>query len=722
MDGRQIWPRYHQLEVVRKILADAAGNGVGRKYLIQHSAGSGKSNSIAWAARQLIGVEHQGKAAFDSVIVITDRVVLDRQIDGTIRQFTQAASTVAHADRVGDLRRFIAEGKKIIVTTVQEFPFVLEDIGSGRRNRNFAIIIDEAHSGQGGKAGRVVNRALAGMTPDDANAVEQEEEDNEDKINRIIESRNLLANASYLTFTATPKNKTLEMFGIPEPQPDGRVRHLSFHNYSMKQAIQEGFIMDVLTNYTPVSRYFNVAKSIEDDPQFDSKRAQSKLRRYVENHEYAISQKAAIIVDHFTGSVFTPKKMGGEARAMVVADGVERAIRYHSAITELIKQRELPFRALVAFSGSRTVEGLYSQEASEAQLNGFPESNTAQRFQEDPYRILICADKFQTGYDEPLLHTMYVDKHLSGIRAVQTLSRLNRAHPKKSDTFVLDFLNSTDVIRESFEDYYRATILSDETDPDKLHDLKGGLDQAQVYFQSEVDNLTENWLKDEGRSAYEPILGVCVDRYMKLTEDQQVKFKGSAKSFTRLYGFLSQILPYSNAGWEKLSIFLNFLIPKLPAPEEDDLSKGILEAVDMESYRAEKQATAHIALADEDAEIDPAQAERSGGTQEPLMDFLSAILDEFNRTWGNSFSNPDSVSDIIKTMPGRVNEDQAYQNAKMHSDRQNARVEHDAAMKRQITALLRDNTELYKKYTEDPAFQDDLNEMIFKPTYHFDDR
>ena len=270
VDGRQIWPRYHQLEAVRKILADAKENGAGQKYLIQHSAGSGKSNSIAWAARQLIGVEHQAKAAFDSVIVITDRVALDRQINGTIRQFTQAASTVAHADRSGDLRRFIAEGKKIIVTTVHEFPFVLEDIGSGRRNRNFAIIIDEAHSGQGGKAGRVVNRALAGMTPDDANAVEQEEEDNEDKINRIIESRNLLANASYLTFTATPKNKTLEMFGIPEPQPDGRVRHLSFHNYSMKQAIQEGLIMDVLTNYTPVSRYFNVVKSIEDDPQFDS--------------------------------------------------------------------------------------------------------------------------------------------------------------------------------------------------------------------------------------------------------------------------------------------------------------------------------------------------------------------------------------------------------------------------------------------------------------------
>ena len=715
--GRQIWPRYHQLDVVRKILADAAENGARQKYLIQHSAGSGKSNSIAWVARQLIGVEHKGKTAFDSIIVITDRVVLDRQIDGTIRQFTQVASTVGHADRSGDLRRFIEEGKKIIITTVQKFPFIVKEIGDDHRDRAFAIIIDEAHSGQGGKAGRAVNRTLVGMTEEDEAEVEEEEEDNEDKINKIIESRRLLNNASYLAFTATPKNKTLELFGIPEPQPDGKVRHLPFHNYSMKQAIQEGFIMDVLTNYTPVSRYFSVVKNIDDDPQFDSKRAQSKLRRYVENHEYAINQKAAIIVDHFTDSLFTPKRMNGEARAMVVVDGVDRAIRYHNAIRELIQERRLPYRALVAFSGSRKVEGLYDQEVSEAQLNGFPESNTAKRFQEDPYRILVCADKFQTGYDEPLLHTMYVDKHLSGIRAVQTLSRLNRSHPKKSDTFVLDFLNSTDVIQESFSDYYRTTILSDETDPDKLHDLKGGLDQAQVYSQEEIDDLVQRYLNEEDRSTFEPILGGCVERYIKLTEDEQVRLKGSAKSFTRLYGFLSQILPYSNAGWEKLSIFLNFLIPKLPAPEEEDLSKGILEAVDMDTYRTEKQATVRIALEDEDAEIDPIQAERGGGIQPPLMELLSLILDEFNKTWGNSFSNPEHVTEMIKAMPDRVNEDEAYRNAKMHSDRENARVEHDAALKRQITAALRDNTELYKKYTEDQVFQDDLNEMIFNLTY-----
>ena len=708
-NNRQIWPRYHQLGVVRKLLSDAKENGAGRRYLVQHSAGSGKSNSIAWVARQLIGVEHEGSPAFDSIIVITDRRVLDRQINGTIRQFTQVASTVGHADRSGDLRRFITEGKKIIITTVQKFPFILDDIGNEHRDRKFAIIIDEAHSSQGGKAAGAVAQALGEGHED-----EEDDDTFEDQINRIIESRRLLSNASYLAFTATPKNKTLELFGTPDPQPDGTVRHLPFHNYTMKQAIEEGFIMDVLTNYTPISRYFNVIKSVDDDPQFDSKRAQRKLRRYVENHEYAVAQKAAIIVDHFNDSVFVPKKMGGQARAMLVTDGVDRAVRYYNAIRDLLHQRELPFRALVAFSGSRKLD---DQEVSEALLNGFPESSTAERFQEDPYRILICADKFQTGYDEPLLHTMYVDKHLSGIRAVQTLSRLNRFHPKKSDTFVLDFMNTTEVIQESFGDYYRTTILSDETDPDKLHDLKGGLDQAQIYSQEEIDDLVQKCLAGEERSTFEPVLGQCTERFVKLTEDEQVRFKGSAKSFVRLYGFLSQILPYTNAGWEKLSIFLNFLIPKLPAPEEQDLSLGILEAVDMETYRTEKQATVQIALEDKDAEIEPIQAERGGGVQEPLLELLSLILDEFNKTWGNSFSNPDHVSEIIKDMPDRVNEDEAYQNAKMNSDRQNARIEHDAALKRQVTAMLRDNTELYRKYTEDQAFQDDLNGMIFKLTY-----
>ena len=494
-NNRQIWPRYHQLDVVRKLLSDAKEKGAGQKYLIQHSAGSGKSNSIAWVARQLIGLEHDGKTAFDSIIVITDRRVLDRQIDGTIRQFTQVASTVGHADRSGDLRRFIEEGKKIIITTVQKFPFILKEIGDDHRDRTFAIIIDEAHSSQGGRAAGAVAQALGEGTPES----EEDEDTFEDQVNRIIESRRMLTNASYLAFTATPKNKTLEMFGVPDPQPDGTVKHLPFHNYTMKQAIEEGFIMDVLTNYTPVSRYFNLVKSIDDDPQFDSKRARSKLRRYVENHEYAIAQKAGIIVDHFNDSVFTPKKMGGQARAMLVTDGVDRAIRYYHAIRGIITERELPFRALVAFSGARKVEGLHDQEVSEALLNGFPESSTAERFQQDPYRILICADKFQTGYDEPLLHTMYVDKTPLRNQGSPDPLQTQPLPPEEIRHLRAGFPEHHRRLSKNLsDDYYRTTILSDETDPDKLHDLKGGLDQAQVYSQEEIDDLVQKYLAGEG--------------------------------------------------------------------------------------------------------------------------------------------------------------------------------------------------------------------------------
>ena len=705
----QIWPRYHQLDLVRLILADVKTAGAGQKYLVQHSAGSGKSNSIAWLARQLIESRTQGKTTFDSIIVITDRRILDKQINDTIKEFTQVKSTVGHAETSGELRQLIEQGKKIIISTVQKFPFILDGIGSLEETSTFAIMIDEAHSSQGGRTTRAMNRALG-----DRSAQDEDEDTFEDQINRVMESRKMLTNASYFAFTATPKNKTLELFGMADPQPDGTIKHLAFHTYTMKQAIQEGFILDVLSNYTPIRSYFNVVKKIEDDPEFDAKRAQRKLRRYVENHDYAISTKAEIIVDHFHESVFLPQKMNGQARAMLVTDGVDRAINYYNAIKEMLNQRQSPYKALVAFSGNREIDGA---SVSEAQLNGFPDRRTAAEFKKDPYRILICADKFQTGYDEPLLHTMYVDKTLSGIKAVQTLSRLNRSHPKKSDTFVLDFMNSTEVIRESFADYYQTTVLSDETDPNKLHDLKAGLDQPQVYSQEQVDTFVQKYLSGDDRATLDPLLDTCVQTYIDMEEDQQVRFKGSAKSFTRLYAFLSQILPYSNASWEKLSIFLNFLTPKLPAPEDEDLSLGILESVDMESYRAEKQATTKIVLADEAAEIDPTQAERNGGIQEPLLEPLSLILDEFNKRYGSFFSNPEQAAELIKGMPEKVNKDTAYQNAKMYSDRQNAQVEHDAALKRQVVDMLRCNTEFYKKYTEDPDFQQWLNTEMFRETY-----
>ena len=453
----QIFPRYHQLDVVRKLLAHAEQNGAGKRYLIQHSAGSGKSNSIAWLAHQLIGLKRDNGMVFDSIIVVTDRRILDQQIRDTVKQFAQVGATVGHAEHSGDLRKFIESGKKIIITTVQKFPFILDEIGSEQRGRRFAIVIDEAHSSQGGRTSAAISMALS-----EAGA-EGEDETTEDKINRIMEARKLLPNASYFAFTATPKNKTLEIFGEAYNE-DGKVKHRPFHSYTMKQATQEGFILDVLKHYTPVESYYKLIKKIEDDPEFDTKRAKKKLRRYVESHEHAIRLKAEIMVDHFHEQVLALNKIGGQARAMVVTSGIERAIQYYHAIRDYLGERKSPYEAIVAFSGEHEYGG---GKVTEASLNGFPSSQIADKIQEDPYRFLICADKFQTGYDEPLLHTMYVDKQLSDIKAVQTLSRLNRAHPQKHDTFVLDFMNDSDTIRDAFADYYRTTILSDETDPEQ---------------------------------------------------------------------------------------------------------------------------------------------------------------------------------------------------------------------------------------------------------------
>ena len=707
----QIWPRYHQLDVVRRLLADAGAHGAGRRYLIQHSAGSGKSNSIAWLAHQLIGLTRGDAPVFDSIIVVTDRVILDRQIRDTIRQYAQVGATVGHAEGSGDLRRFIESGKKIIISTVQKFPFILDEIGNEQRGRSFAIIIDEAHSSQGGRTSAAMTQALS-----EAGEV-GEEETYEDRINRVMESRRLLDNASYFAFTATPKNKTLEIFGAPDPQPDGSVRHHAFHSYTMKQAIQEGFILDVLAHYTPVASYYKLAKTVEDDPEFDARRAQKKLRRYVEGSDHAISLKAEIMVDHFHDQVLAQNKIGGAARAMVVTNGIERAIQYYHAIRDYLQERKSRYQALVAFSGEHELGGA---KVTEASLNGLPSARIAERFREDPYRFLVCADKFQTGYDEPLLHTMYVDKTLSGIKAVQALSRLNRAHPKKHDVFVLDFLNDADTIREAFADYYRATILADETDPNKLHDLQADLDRAQVYAGEQVDEFVRRYLGGDERDRLDPILDACVAVYVReLDEDGQVDFKGKAKGFIRTYSFLSSILPYSNAEWERRSIFLNFLVPKLPAPEEPDLSKGILDAIDLDSYRVEKQAMQRIMLPDEDAEIDPVPNGGSGHRAEPELDRLSNILQAFNEHFGDiPWEDADRVRQlIIETIPDRVKEDTAFRNAQRNSDRQNARIEHDQALLRVMTAVMRDDTELFKQFMDNASFKRWMTDTVFSLAY-----
>ncbi len=702
---KQIWPRFHQLEVTRKLLADVSQNGVGRRYLIQHSAGSGKSNSIAWLAHQLVETEKDGKPVFDSIFVVTDRTILDRQIQDTVKQYAQIGATVHHAEKSVDLLRDIESGKKIIISTLQKFPYILESIGAAPRGRAFAIIIDEAHSGQGGSTSAAVSDALGYHTT-------------EDEINRIIESKKLLENASYFAFTATPKNKTLEMFGEPVPRPDGATGRRPFHSYTMKQAIQEGFIVDVLQHYTPITSYYKLVKAVEDDPEFDAKRSRGKLRRYVEQHEHVINLKAEMMVDHFYENVLGQNKIGGKARAMVVTDSIQKAIDYYHAVARSLKERKSPYEALIAFSGEHDYGGTPVTEAS---LNGFPSGQIADKFKEEPYRFLVCADKFQTGYDEPLLHTMYVDKMLAGVKAVQTLSRLNRSHPQKYDAFVLDFTNNADTIENAFADYYRTTLLSNETDPNRLHDLKASLDGCRIYSTYQIDHLVERYLGGADRGELDRILDSCVRDYLEqLDEAGQIEFKGNAKAFLRAYGFLASILPYNIPEWEKLSIFLNFLVPKLPAPVEEDMSQGLLAAIDMDSYRAEKQAARDLSLLDEDSELDPVPDVGGGNKLDPEPDRLSNILRDFNEKFGNiDWKDPDRIRKLItEDLPDKVAADRAYQNAiTSNSDPQNARIEHDRALEGTITDLLSDDADLFQKFNDDQSFRTWLSEMVFSLTY-----
>ena len=706
-----IFPRYHQLDVVRKLLAHAGEHGAGQRYLIQHSAGSGKSNSIAWLAHQLAELTTDGESVFDSIVVVTDRKILDRQIKDSIKGFGASKSLIGWAERSGQLKELLAQRKRIIISTVQKFPFVLDEIAGEHKGKSFAIIIDEAHSSQGGKTSVKLNQVLGG-------AVEEDDETVEDEINRLIESRKMLTNASYFAFTATPKNKTLELFGTPE-HANGSGGRRPFHGYSMKQAIDERFILDVLGHYTPYHSYYRLAKEVEGDPEFDNKRAQKKLRRYVESHPDSIAKKARIIVDHFHESVWGQQKIKGQARAMVVCSGIVRALEYYDAINVVLAERKSGFKAIAAFSGEQERDG---RMMTEAMLNGFPSKDIPDVFRDDDrYRFLVCADKFQTGYDEPLLHTMYVDKPLSGIKAVQTLSRLNRSHPDKHDTFVLDFANDTDVIMYAFQDYYRTTVLSSTTDPNKLHDLKSDLDGAGVYMWDEVEAVVESFLNGASRELIDPKLDAAVAVYLKdLDEVAQVAFKSNAKAFVRTYNFLSAVLPYGYPDWEKLSIYLSFLVSRLPAPKEDDLSIGVLETVSLDSYRTEKQATIAIKLEDEDATIDPPPIGPGYGQIEIEIERLSIILKTFHERYGNiDWKDADKIRKVItEELPATVSADTAYQNAIKQGDRQNAKLELDRALKQAIAALVFDHSELYKQFMQDPDFKRQVSDDIFALTFN----
>lgn len=706
---RLIFPRYHQFDAVEKLLADVQKNGVGRRYLIQHSAGSGKSNSIAWLTHQLIDLKDEnGKQIVDTALVVTDRIVLDRQIRDTIRQFAQVNSIVCGAQSSGDLRKAINDGKRIVVTTIEKFPFILDDVGTSHKDRRFAIIIDEAHSSQGGRTAAKMNVALSGESID-------EEEDLEDKINKLCETRRLLPNASYFAFTATPKNKTLETFGDAYDE-DGKRKHRPFHVYTMKQAIQEGFILDVLANYTTVDSYFLIVKKVEGDPNFDKRKSQKKLHAYVEGLEYTIDKKAALMVEHFLSQVVGKRKIDGKARAMVVTADIKRCIDYYYAIEKELRERKSPYRSIVAFSGEKEYGGATLTSAG---LNGFSDTKIPETIRQDPYRILIVADMFQTGYDEPLLHTMYVDKKLADIKAVQTLSRLNRARPQKHDVCVLDFANKQADIIKAFSRYYQVTLLADETDPDKLSELEDALESCCVYSQDQINSFVKWYLEGRDRDVLEPIIDECVACYKDLETADQVGFKSDAKKFVRIYGFLGSILPYAAPAWEKLSIFLNFLIPKLPSPPEDDFTVGLLDAVDLDSYRLEAQASMKLALPDEDAEIEPIQVSDTTGKPDPKLAPVSEIVAEFNDVFGEiEWEDADRViRDITVELPRKVLENQAYVNAMQNSDEQNARIEGDKALRKAILSFMKDNVQLYKQFADNPQFRNWLCERIFETTY-----
>ena len=714
-EKKLIFPRYHQLFAVRTILADAQEKGSGQKYLIQHSAGSGKSNSISWLAHQLVGLhDKSGKNhIFDTVIVVTDRRVLDAQIRNNIKQFQQVKGVVeAITDGAKQLKEALEEGKKIIITTIQKFPFIVEEIGE-LPGTNFAIIIDEAHSSLSGQMARKLNEALSKVQDEDElkndiSAYEEDEDgdvDGEDLIRVLIKSRKLLPNASYFAFTATPKNKTLELFGVPYAEGD-QTKFCAFHLYSMKQAIEEGFIMDVLQNYTTYQSYYALLKKIEDDPEYDKLNAQKKLRHYVESHEHAIKKKAILIISHFVENVVQKKRMGGLAKAMLVTSSRANAVKYKKAFDDYLQKINSPYKAIVAFSGE--IDG-----QTEVSLNGFPSNSIPAEFEKNEYRFLLVANKFQTGFDQPLLHTMYVDKKLGGVNAVQTLSRLNRSHPLKKETFVLDFANSVEEIENAFKPYFESTILGEATDPNKLFDLQDALDNFQVYTKEQVVAFSDMILSNVPVDQLHAMLDHSSATFRNdLVEEQQVDFRAKVKTYVRLYIFLSQIVSFENAYLERLYIFLNHLQNKLGGDVPVDFAQGILDNIDMDSYRLQLEATTNMVM-EQGEDLKPMPTDMRGGKSDTDKDLLSNILQTFNDRYGTQFESADKVRQMVESIANDVAKNEELLNSMKYSDEQNARITNDKIAQQELLKHITTNFDFYKLINDNKEAKEDFNSMLF---------
>lgn len=731
------FPRYHQLDVVRKIIADASKKGVGQTYLIQHSAGSGKSNSITWAAYQLIetypvsdtipGSKGISNPLFDSVIVVTDRRLLDRQLRANIKEFSEVKNIVAPAYSSKELKDSLESGKKIIITTIQKFPFIVDGIAD-LSDKRFAVIIDEAHSSQSGTAAGKMNQAMGNTSEE--NEVEGEQ-DPQDKIIEAMRSRKMRGNASYLAFTATPKNNTLERFGVQ--QADGKYK--PFHLYSMKQAIEEGFILDVLANYTTYKSYYEIEKSIHENPLFDTVKAQKKLRTYVEQNRQTIATKADIMLDHFVTKLVSTKKLKGKAKAIVATQSIESAISYYFALKTLLDERGNPFRIAIAFSGTKKIAGV---EYTEDSINDFPANldtakpadpgyisdKIARYANMDEYRILVVANKYLTGYDQPKLSAMYVDKKLQGVIAVQALSRLNRSSDKlgkkTEDLFILDFYNTTEDIKKSFDPFYTATSLSEATDINVLHELKDSLDDAGVYEWSEVEDFVAKYFKGVNAQELSPTIDIAAQRFnstLELEDRAKADYKVKAKHFVKIYGQMASIMPYEVAAWEKLFWFLKFLIPKLIIVDnEKDALDGLLNSVDLSTYGLERvKLNTSIELDAIETEVDPQNPNPRGAHgDETEKDELDLIVRSFNERWFQGWeATPDEQRTKFVNLAQKMKEHTDFKEKYAdNADTQNRDIAFSKIFDEVMGKQRKNELDLYRLISQDEVFKHAMQDTI----------
>lgn len=717
-----IFPRYHQLDAVRTLSHDTREKGTGKNYLIQHSAGSGKSNSIAWLAYRLSSLYNaDSKKIFDSVIVVTDRNVLDQQLQNTIYQFEHKQGVVQRIDVDSkQLAEAITHSTNIIITTLQKFPFALNHL-SELPDRKYAVIIDEAHSSQGGDASHKMNEALAGknVSFEDAENVERnienEELDGDDVIRETIRKQGKQPNISFYAFTATPKPRTLEVFGVK----DAEGKPNPFHLYSMRQAIEEGFILDVLKNYVSYKEYYRFSKQIADDPELNKRKAAKAIGRFTSLHPHILGQKTEVMVEHFRQ--VTMKKIGGKAKAMVITSSRKHALRYYLEFKDYIKSKGYEdIKPLVAFSGS-VFDDFYPEGITEAALNGFGEKELPDKFDTNDYRLLLVADKYQTGFDQPLLHTMYVDKKLSGVKAVQTLSRLNRTYAGKEDTFILDFTNDREDIAASFQPYYELTMMDETADPNHLYDLKGKLDATEIYHQSEVDDFAKVFYRTgnisnakEQEKLYRNI-DPAVDRYRHFDDQEaQEEFKKSLISFVRSYAFLSQIIPFQDVELEKLYSFGRFLLPKLPKTDYSDQLR-LDNEIALEYYRLQKLGESDLVLEIQGEHSLTPTTEAGISREKDEKARLSDIILVLNTKFGTDFNEADKL--FFDQLEEELFLDEDLKKRALNNPHGNFKYAFEDIFVNKLIERMDSNQEIFEKIMGNSEFSNDVKEWLSKKIY-----